>query len=91
MRSQDPELSLYIAGGARRQVAAIDTIRRACAERFGANFRVRVIDVQRDPAAAERENILATPTLVMRSAGGARRLIGDLSNEAAIERWLRSH
>jgi circadian clock protein KaiB len=86
-----PLLLLYVAGAPRRHARLIDVIRREGQAVFGQEFPLTIVDVLQDPAAAERDNILATPTLLVRGVHGSRRLIGDLSNAAAVGSWLRSY
>jgi circadian clock protein KaiB len=82
------ELLLYVGDAAaersRRAVANL----RALVGRMPAEPRVEVVDVTRTPDAAERERILATPTLVLRGPLGTRRVIGDLSEPGVVLRAL---
>ena len=49
---------------------------------------MRVIDVAADPEAAERRGVLATPTLLSVRGGREVRLVGDLTDRAAVRRAL---
>jgi circadian clock protein KaiB len=47
-------------------------------------YEVEVIDVLEHPTLAEKEKILATPTLVKRLPEPVRKIIGDLSDRAKV-------
>lgn len=73
-------LRLYITGHTPKSEMAIANLHRICEERLAGECEVSVIDVLEQPQVAEREKILATPTLVKQSPQPTRRVIGDLSN-----------
>lgn len=83
-----PQLILFVAGRRHRHV--IDVLMRLAGEVLGESAKVQVIDVLRDPDAAEAHNILATPTLVASEGSESRRLIGDFSDTNMVAAWLRS-
>lgn len=66
---------------------ALVQLKRIAAEYLPRSSVIEVIDVQEDPEAAEREQILAIPTLVRKQPLPVRRIVGDLSN---VERVLTS-
>lgn len=74
---------LYIAGQATRSQRAVANLKKAC-EGVGSPCEVTIVDILESPEAAERDKILAIPTLIKRSPAPVRRVIGDLSNEAAL-------
>ena len=74
------QLRLYVAGGDARSMEA----RRLC-EQVVARCRpgpcgLEVVDVLADPSQAERDRVLATPTLVRLDPPPVVRLIGGLWN-----------
>ena len=72
---------LYVAGDTARSQQAYASLRRICAQVLGdESWDVKLVDVTRDPDAAERERILSTPTVVKESPEPRRRITGDLSN-----------
>lgn len=96
-RSRDapphPEMSrytftLFVAGETPRSQSAIACLRRLCRERLEGACDVSVVDVTRDPAAAETRRILTTPTLIRESPGSARRVTGDLLDADRVLRGL---
>jgi circadian clock protein KaiB len=65
-------------------VRAIANLRQICEEELDGQFEVEVVDVLENPQLAEREKILATPTLVKRLPEPVRKIIGDLSNHEKV-------
>ena len=73
--------TLYVAGDTARSQQAYASLRRICAQTLGdGQWEVKLVDVTRDPDAAERERILTTPTVVKESPEPRRRITGDLSD-----------
>ena len=77
-------LTLYVAGGSSASARARVTIDRLCQERLDGRHRLEVVDVVRDPEAAEAARIVATPTLVREAPLPVRRIVGDLSDHALV-------
>jgi circadian clock protein KaiB len=63
---------------------AIANLRRICEEDLGGAYELEIIDVLEDPDAAERDKVLATPTLIKQLPPPIRRVIGDLSNKEKV-------
>ncbi|MFH0926091.1 MAG: circadian clock KaiB family protein [bacterium] len=77
-------LKLYITGKtpiSERAVANLDYI---CKEDLGGQYKVEIIDVLEQPELAEKERILATPTLIKQLPPPLRRVIGDLSDKEKV-------
>jgi len=72
--------TLYVAGDTARSQQAYANLRRICAQALGDQCQVTLVDVTRDPDAAERERILTTPTVVKEAPEPRRRITGDLSD-----------
>lgn len=75
--------TLYIAGQATRSQRAVANLNKAC-ERVGRSCEICIIDILENPEAAERDKVLAIPTLIKRSPAPMRRVIGDLSSEETL-------
>lgn len=71
---------LYIAGHAQQSQKAIANIKYICDVYLDNNFELDVIDVLERPQLAEKDGILATPTLIRILPIPKRRFIGDLSD-----------
>ena len=82
--SGDHVLRLYVAGKTARSVRAITDLQRLCAQELNGQYQVEVIDVLEDPAAAERQKVLATPTVIKELPLPVRRVIGDLSQAEQV-------
>ncbi|HYD53871.1 MAG TPA: circadian clock KaiB family protein [Gemmatimonadaceae bacterium] len=81
--------TLYVAGAeAPRARQAVANLRRLGEQRLLGRFALRVVDVVADPASAERERILTTPTLVKESPEPVRRLTGDLGDADRVLLFL---
>jgi circadian clock protein KaiB len=77
-------LRLYIAGQAPRSIAALSNLRRLCETYLSGRYRLDVIDLMAEPDRAQRDGIVAIPTLVGRWSGAVARIIGDLSNSERV-------
>ncbi len=73
------QLCLYVAGVTTRSTLAIRNIRRICEEHLAGRYKLQVIDIYQQRALAQREQIIAVPTLVKKLPLPLRRFIGDLS------------
>ena len=76
-------LTLYVAGQTIRSERAVANLRRIC-ERLRERCELTIVDVLERPQLAEREKVLATPTVVRNRPLPRRRVIGDLSDEAKV-------
>ena len=81
-------LELYITGNSNRSQNAIKSIQKICDEKFKDNYKLEVIDVLEHPEIAEKEKVLATPTLIKKVPPPVRRLVGDLSDTNKIIHYL---
>jgi circadian clock protein KaiB len=77
-------LKLYVSGRSPRAQAAIANLERICEQDLAGRYTLEIVDVLKDPAAAESDKILATPTLVKRLPPPLRRVIGDLSDKDKV-------
>jgi circadian clock protein KaiB len=77
-------LRLYIAGQTPRSIAALSNLRKLCETHLSGRYRLDVIDLMAEPNRAQRDGIVAIPTLVGRWAGAVIRIIGDLSNSERV-------
>jgi circadian clock protein KaiB len=78
------ELRLYVTGMTPRSTRAITAVRRLCEELLRGRYELEIIDVYQQPALSQREQIVATPTLIKIGPAPQRRLIGDMSNRARL-------
>lgn len=77
-------LKLFIAGYTIRAGIAITNLREICEKELGAEYELIIIDVLKQPQAAEEEKVLATPTLIKEFPPPVRRIIGDFSDRKQV-------
>jgi circadian clock protein KaiB len=74
------DLCLYLAGNTQKSSVALANLKRICSEHLGDEYRIKVIDLAKNPALARADQILAIPTLIRRLPSPIRKIIGDLSD-----------
>jgi circadian clock protein KaiB len=74
------DLCLYVAGNTQKSSVALANLKRICIDHLGGEYRIKVIDLLKNPALARGDQILAIPTLVRRLPSPIRKIIGDLSD-----------
>lgn len=74
------ELRLYVAGKTARSVAAMENLKKLCAEYLPDRYTIEVVDLLIHPQLAKGDQIVAIPTLVRKLPEPIRKVIGDLSN-----------
>ena len=79
------ELRLYVAGQTPRSLQAFANLKRICEDHLGGCYQIEVVDLLKNPQLAQRDQILAIPTLVRKLPEPVRKIIGDLSD---VERVL---
>lgn len=72
-------LRLYVAGMTPVAQRALANLERICEQHLAGRYALQVIDLVDQPELAERDQILAVPTLVREHPVPVRKLIGDLS------------
>jgi circadian clock protein KaiB len=78
------DFRLYVAGQTPKSIAAIRNLRRICEKYLSGRYSLDVIDLMADPNLAQRDQIIAVPTLVRHVPEPVRRIIGDLSNSKRV-------
>lgn len=76
--------ALDVAGRTSRSVAALDDLKRICAEHVAGSNRVEVVDLLEQPDRVHGDEVLAIPTLVLRLPPPLRKIIGDLSDTQKV-------
>lgn len=82
------ELRLYVAGSSPRSLRAIQNVKRVCEAEFPGRYKLEVIDIYKQPFRAIQDQIIAIPTLIRRTPGFLRRLIGDMSETVSLRKGL---
>ncbi|MBI5669301.1 MAG: circadian clock protein KaiB [Chloroflexi bacterium] len=78
------ELRLYVAGQTPKSLTAFANLQRFCDEYLAGKYRLEVIDLLEHPHLAQRDQIVAIPTLVRKLPEPMRKIIGDLSNKERV-------
>jgi circadian clock protein KaiB len=73
-------LRLYVAGEASKSLTAFTNLKKICEEYLPHRYAIEVIDLAKHPELAQKDQIVALPTLVRKLPEPVRRVIGDLSN-----------
>jgi circadian clock protein KaiB len=58
----------------------MSNLKRICEAHLPGRYTITVIDLMKDPALAQRDQIVAIPTLIRHLPEPLKRIIGDLSN-----------
>ena len=80
----DYNLRLYVAGQTPKSVAALSNLRGLCEKYLSGRYRLDVVDLMMDPTLAQRDGIIAVPTLVRYVPAPIKRIIGDLGNSDRV-------
>lgn len=80
MEQDGYNLRLYVAGQTPKSMAAITNLKKLCEKHLTGRYTIEVIDLMKDPALAQRDQIVAIPTLIRQLPEPLKRIIGDLSN-----------
>lgn len=78
------KFKLFIMGQTSRSQYAIRTLRRICENALPDAYELTIIDVLEQPALAEENKIIATPTLIKEWPLPVRRVLGDLSDQEKL-------
>jgi circadian clock protein KaiB len=79
---------LYVTGATTGSSRAISAIKAFCEQFLKGRYLLEVVDVYQQPAMAEEERILATPTLVRTSPLPLRRIVGNISDPQRLQAGL---
>ena len=74
-------LRLFLSGTTPQSVRAITNIKKLCDEYLQGRYELEVIDLYQQPHLAQREQIIAAPTLIKKLPLPLRRIIGDMSKK----------
>lgn len=77
-------LRLYVAGQTPKSLTALANLKRICDEHMNGQYNVEIIDLMENPQLAQRDQIVAIPTLVRALPSPLKRIIGDLSNTERV-------
>ncbi len=78
------ELRLYVAGQTQKSIAALTNLKKYCEEHLKGKYSIEIVDLLKHPELAERDQIVAIPTLVKKVPLPIRKIIGDLSKQEKV-------
>ncbi len=78
------ELRLYVAGQTQKSLAALANLKKYCESHLKGKYKLEIIDLIKHPQLAERDQIVAIPTLIRKVPLPVRKIIGDLSKEEKV-------
>jgi len=77
-------LKLYVVGETALLKKAVKELRHILTGEFDSNYNLTVVDILKHPEVAEKDKIIAAPTLLKLLPPPARKIIGDLSNKEKL-------
>jgi len=77
-------LKLYVTGQTTNSIKAIKNLKDILKNGLKDLYRLKVIDILKNPQLAEEDKILATPALVKVLPPPVRKIIGDLSDKEKV-------
>jgi circadian clock protein KaiB len=77
-------LRLYVAGQTPKSIRALANLKVLCEERLKGRYQIEVIDLLEHPHLARGDQIIATPTLVIKLPQAVQKIIGDLSDTERV-------
>lgn len=83
-RREDYVLRLYTVGATPAAQRAISNLRQICEQELQGRYTLEVIDLTQHPKLAEKEQIIAVPTLVKELPAPVARVVGDLSDREQL-------
>ena len=84
MEQDGYNLRLYVAGQTPKSLASLANLKKLCETHLPGRYTIEVIDLMKDPALAQRDQIVAIPTLIRQLPEPLKRIIGDLSNAEKV-------
>jgi circadian clock protein KaiB len=77
-------LRLYVAGQTPKSIAAIANLKKLCETHLPGRYSIDIVDLMQNPSLAQRDQIVAIPTLIRQLPEPIKRIIGDLSNTERV-------
>ena len=81
-------LHLYITGATPNSTRAVRNIKDICEEYLKGRYELLIVDIYQQSELAQQEDLIGVPTLIKRSPGLVRRLVGDLSDRERVLKAL---
>jgi circadian clock protein KaiB len=85
------QFRLYVVGHSPRTAEAVRLLGEILTDRFDEAYDLQIVDLLKEPAAGEEDNIFATPTLVKRAPPPSAKVIGDFRDKNRVLAGLGVH
>jgi circadian clock protein KaiB len=79
---------VYVMGSGPVSVRVRESLEKLCNERSLTNYRIETVDISAEPKRGSEDQIIAVPTVVRNLPKPERRVVGDLSDSAAVVEGL---
>jgi circadian clock protein KaiB len=80
----DWDLWLYVAGPTLKSAAVFRNLKQICEEHLAGRYRIKVIDLMKNPQIARDDQIVALPAVIRKQPLPMRKIIGDMSNTERV-------
>ena len=74
------QLRLYVIGQTTKSLTAFSNLKKFCESHLKGRYRIKVIDLVKQPQLAKGDQVLAIPTVVRKLPRPVRTIIGNLSD-----------
>jgi circadian clock protein KaiB len=71
---------LFIVGSSRINTVAVKNCKTILEDNLKGRYSLEIFDISQNPTLAQKENIIATPILIMKNPISGIRMIGDFSD-----------
>jgi circadian clock protein KaiB len=75
-------LQVYVAGERGRSRWAVENLKKICEKELPGQYKIKVVDVSKNPRAAVENNLTALPAVVRTLPPPVRKFVGNWANEA---------
>jgi circadian clock protein KaiB len=90
-RGSQYALRLYVTGASPLSRRAVDNIKKICEKNFAGQYSLEIVDLYQQPELTQKEQIVASPTLVKSRPLPPCRFVGDLSDSSQVVSKLKRH
>jgi circadian clock protein KaiB len=73
-------LRLFISGASANSAKAVLNLKNICETYIKGRYELEVIDIYQQNELAQKEHIIAVPSLIIKTARSAKRLVGTMSD-----------
>ena len=77
-------LRLFVTGITPRSLEAIEEVRKLCEEYMKGRYELEIIDLYKQPQAAQKDQVFAAPTLVKLLPLPVRKIVGSMTRKEKL-------